>query len=624
MTTHPTAPARRPVQIVGAEHFPTFYSYNSVIGPSSLPNPCLHGRTMNPKLDSTFPTVDDSVNKMLHLPTWKQFWCVAMAGGIVFVGADSDAAPEVNQPNFVILIADDLNDSVSGMGGHPQARTPHLNRLAAGGLRMQNAHCTVPVCGPSRASLWTGLSPLRTGYYGYQQQKNHWRKFEAMEEATTLMENLGERGYEVMGTGKVFHNGHEDNTVFTREVGIRPSFGPAPWDGVSYHPWDQPEGQGHPRMPGSRSEHYWPGFGPLSDIPEVEGWKGWMADWHDGAVGKAESWRYRWESPEDRDPMPDELNAVWASQRLMERSAEDEPFCLIVGFNRPHTPMYVPDEFFDLWDPAEIEFPAYLPDDLEDIPKILWRNPQTGERNRYANRLPELMRQGESEPEGGFEWWRRWIHAYLASTAFVDHQVGVVLDALEASAVADSTYVVFISDHGYHMGQKDHLFKRTLWEESTRVPMVWKGPGIPEGRESSIPVSLLDIYPTLLDIAGLSYLPEDPEDYLDGLSLEPLLWDPDLPMLDRRRGVLTHINGHRHLPPHTFSPVSWNHHSVRTERYRYSLSNDGGEELYDHQKDPHEWDNRAGDPEYADIQAELAAYLRSRMQQFKHLEPPRP
>jgi arylsulfatase A-like enzyme len=321
--------------------------------------------------------------------------------------------------------------------------------------------------------------------------------------------------------------------------------------------------------------------------------------------------------------MPDELNAAWAARRLMERSAEDEPFLLIVGFNRPHTPMYVPDEFFALWDPAEIEFPAYLPGDLEDVPEILWRNPETGKRYRTASRLPELMRQGESEPEGGFAWWRRWVHAYLASTAFVDHQVGVVLDALEASAVADSTYVVVISDHGYHMGQKDHLFKRTLWEESTRVPMVWKGPGIPEGRESGVPVSLLDIYPTVLDLAGSSP-PREIGDHLDGLSLEPLLRDPGLPELGGRQGVLTHINGQRHIPPHTFSPAAWNHHSVRTERYRYSLSSGGGEELYDHYTDPHEWDNRAGDPEYADIRAKLAAYLQSRIEQFEHLEPARP
>ncbi len=556
------------------------------------------------------------MNVMFNPMRWKAALLIGATGGVVLSAADGGSGTDSARPNFIVLIADDLNDSVEGMGGHPQAITPNLDRMAAEGVRMQNAHCTVAICGPSRASMWTGMSPLRTGYYGYRQQQNNWRQFEEMSDAVTLMEYFAARGYAVMGTGKIFHNGHEDNSVFNTPMdGLEPSFGPAPWDGRGYFSWNKPEGRGHPAMPGDRTESYWGGFGPLSEVPEVDGWRGWMADWAAGEVGDPDSWRFRWESPDERDRMPDEISAQWAADKLRSADTRDDPFLMIVGFNRPHTPMYAPDEFFDLWDPAEIRLPPYLPNDLEDVPEILWKNPETGQRTHHAMRLPQLMRQGDATPEGGFGWWRRWVHAYLACTAFVDHQVGVILDALTESPHRDNTYVIFISDHGYHMGQKDFMAKTTIWEESTRVPMLWVGPDIPAGTETEVPVSLLDLYPTLVEFAGFTRgLPGDSSPPLDGASIAALLREPaSVTAVDDRRGVLSHLAGPKHLEPHTYSEPAWNHHSIRTERYRYTLCSDGSEELYDLLEDPHAWNNRAGNPDYRDVQADLAVYLAQRL-----------
>ena len=136
-----------------------------------------------------------------------------------------------DRPNVIIIISDDLNDSVEGMGGHVQAQTPNINRLISKGTQFTNAHANAPICGPSRASLWTGMYPSKTGYYGHNQQQNRWRNFPMMTAAVTVMEHYRNNGYKVYGSGKVFHNGHEDNSVFNQPLDGGPSsFGPFPWD----------------------------------------------------------------------------------------------------------------------------------------------------------------------------------------------------------------------------------------------------------------------------------------------------------------------------------------------------------------------------------------------------------
>ncbi len=511
-------------------------------------------------------------------------------------------------PNVIFIICDDLNDTVAGMGGHPQAFTPNIDRLCQRGVRFANGHCNAPICGPSRASLWSGLYPSVTGYYGYNQQANHWRRFPALAKAVTLMEHFKSNGYNVYGSGKVFHNGHEDNAVFTVDPGrdgAGPvSFGPQPWDGVAMQ-FGKPVGSGHPSLPPDLRSSYWSGFGSLSDVPTVGDFTGWSRSWG-GAP-----WKFRYESDSDRDLMPDELTAQWATAKLKAKHAK--PFLMICGMNRPHTPRYVPQEFFDRVPAVEdIQLPPYRTNDLADCAGVLCRDPKTGRLTYPASELDRYLASGDKTAEGGLYWWKKWVQSYLACVAFVDQQIGTILDGLEQSDYAANTIVILTSDHGYHMGEKNHMAKTTIWEEATRVPYVVYAPGLSKaGGICEQPVSLVDFYPTLIDLCGL---PKDPNAKGNGLalsghSLRPLLVDPAKGAWDGPAVALNHLHGPKAVARNTPSPVSQNHHSVRSRRYRYTLCSTGEEELYDHERDPNEWTNLASDTGYSAIKAELRSKL---------------
>lgn len=484
--------------------------------------------------------------------------------------------------NVIIIISDDLNDSVEGMGGHEQAQTPNINRLIDMGVQFTNAHANAPICGPSRASLWTGMYPSKTGYYGHNQQQNRWRNFPMMTDAITIMEHYSNNGYKLYGSGKVFHNGHEDNSVFNQPLDGGPSsFGPFPWDGSTMHSWGKPQAFGHSIMPPNIRDSKWGGFAPLSEIPTVGNFTGWMKDWE-------EPWGFQYESEMDRELMPDEITAIWVSEKLNE--THDDPFFIVAGMNRPHTPRYAPKEFFDMFPLETIILPPYLENDLNDTPSILWEN------NNQSSALTRFLEDSAETDIGSEMWWKKWVQSYLACVAFVDHQVGVILDSLENSQYADNTIVIFTADHGYHMGEKNFLSKTTIWEESTRVPLVVYAPRVSvAGEKVAHPVSLIDIYPTLID---LSALPENPNIggngyLLDGYSMRPFLENPINGTWNGPPVALNHLHGNINLANNTPSPIAENHHSVRSSRYRYTLTSDGEEEFYDHLNDPNEWNNLA-------------------------------
>ena len=176
--------------------------------------------------------------------------CFVALSLIVAIFYFEDVAAQNDTPNVIVIISDDLNDSIEGMGGHPQAKTPNINRLIQKGVQFVNAHANAAICAPSRASVWTGMYPSKTGFYGHDQQNNRWRSYPLMKDVATLMEHFGNNDYKVYGSGKVFHNGHEDNSVFNQPMDGGPSsFGPYPWDGTSMHSWGKPIGLGHPSMP---------------------------------------------------------------------------------------------------------------------------------------------------------------------------------------------------------------------------------------------------------------------------------------------------------------------------------------------------------------------------------------
>ncbi|MDA8527858.1 sulfatase [Opitutaceae bacterium] len=266
--------------------------------------------------------------------------------------------------------------------------------------------------------------------------------------------------------------------------------------------------------------------------------------------------------------------ASWAVEQL--EAEPRDPFFMAVGFALPHVPLFATQRWFDMYPVDEISLPRMLLDDRDDTPRFSW----------YLHwKLPEprqkfLLEEGEQY---------KIVQAYLASVSFVDSQVGRVLEALERNGLADNTIVVLWSDHGYHLGEKQITGKNTLWDRSTRVPLVFAGPGVGAGQRSGRPVELLDMYPTLSELCGL-----DVAENLEGLSLVPQLQDPTAP---RDRPAITTHNR--------------NNHGVRTESWRYIRYADGSEELYDMVNDPSELKNLAADPAYAERKRTLRKHLPS-------------
>ncbi len=518
---------------------------------------------------------------------------------LILTALGADVLAEANRPNVVVIICDDLNDSVAGLDGHPQAKTPNIDRLMKRGVRFTNAASNCPLCGPSRASLWSGLHPVRTGFYGYQQQENRWRDNPLLGKVDTLFEHMTGNGYRNFATGKIHHNGHEDESIFVNKdgspgFGTRGNFGPVPNDG-------KPENIQHGILPpwlpeGLRAKGGWgDGFGPVQDLKKYNESYRWTS-FHDGVP-----WDFR--EGHNRDPMPDEVHAAEAMAFLEQD--HDKPFLLTVGFSRPHSPWYAPQKYFDSFPLESIKLTPLLEGDVDDCSKILTKQHDIAQPwgwhkyNKFMN-------------NGGKKLLREWTQAYLACVEFVDDQVGRILGILEKSPYAENTLIVFTSDHGYHMGEKEYLFKYSPWEESVRIPLVIAGPGIARDQVCSTPVSLVDIYPTLADFSSSKAGHE-----LDGHSLRPLLKNPSKGTWDGPSWSLSASASNVELDRNEPGAAEDQHLSLRTERYRYIRCRNGEEELYDHRSDPHEWENLAGNPQHKRVKQKLSALLGEALKRYR-------
>ena len=448
----------------------------------------------------------------------------------------------LDRPNVLFIAVDDLNDWVGCLGGHPQAKTPNIDGLARDGMLFANAHCAAPLCNPSRTALLFGKRPTTTGVFG---NRDDWRTFESLSESESLPAFFRRNGYFTAAAGKIFHANHGGSQgALTHAEGApfagRSGFGqPTAW--VERFPAKTIQLPMAPVLIGTHRngiDHHWD-WGPIDFKADVT---------EDGQTSR------------------------WAVRQL--RSEHDRPFFLAVGIYRPHDPQYAPSEYFDEHPLENVELPRILATDLDDVPEIA--KGHTRSRNNY-----EAMIRKHSALRSATQ-------GYLASVTFADAMVGRVLRALAASRYAGNTVVVLFSDHGYLIGEKQKYHKSTLWEESTRVPLIISAPGITAGGTvSNRAVSLVDIYPTLARLAGLN-----PRSDLDGESLVPLFSDPEAP---RRSPALTTRQGQ--------------HHAIRTDRWRFIRYGDGSEELYDHESDRAEWNNLAGDPQHADTKRRLAAEL---------------
>lgn len=421
------------------------------------------------------------------------------------------------KPNVLFIAIDDLNDYVHCMNGAIHVPTPNIDRLARAGVLFTNAHCQAPICGPSRASIMTGLYPTTTGNYLQLKDEHIKQSNEASRNAIFMPDYFESHGYKSMAVGKIYHNGDAAKT-FDEYGGRFAWMGPKPIERFKYDP---------------------------SKIK--------------GKVGNTQT---DWAPyPEHDSLMTDFQSARWAVDKLNQ--SFDQPFFMAVGFVRPHVPWYVPQRWFDMFPLDSIQTPPYKEDDFDDIPSF-------GRKVADAPMMPTTEELIESNQ------WKEALQAYMACIAFVDAQVGKVMDALENSNHADNTIVVLWSDHGYHLGEKNRFAKQALWERDTRTILIFKPLASDRGVTCSRPVQLLDMYPTLVELCGL------PSNKMnEGNSLTRLMQNPQ--------------RSWQH-PALSFYGVG--NIAVRNDQYRLIHYEDGSMELYDMIQDPNEWNNLAMNQKY--------------------------
>ncbi|MCB1275096.1 sulfatase-like hydrolase/transferase [Prosthecobacter sp.] len=431
-------------------------------------------------------------------------------------------AADQAKPNVLFISVDDLNDWIGCLGGHPQTKTPNFDRLAKRGTLFTNAHCAAPQCNPSRTAIFTGLPPYRSGVYHNGQKMR-----DVLPNAELIPKFFSRHGYWSAGSGKLLHY----------------FIDAASWD--DYFPAKEKEDPFPPTFdPPNR---------PIS-LPVGGPWQYVETDWAALEVS-------------DEVCGGDWSVTKWIGEQLQR--PHHKPFFLACGIYRPHEPWFVPKEYFKPFPLESIQpGPGYKEDDLEDIPP----SGQKMGPNRY---FEHIRKHGQ---------WKQAIQAYLASIHYADAMLGRVLDALESSPHRGNTIVVLWSDHGWHLGEKQHWQKYTGWRICTRVPLIIRAPGRKAGAVCDQPVSLTDLFHTVTDLCGLP-APEN----ISANSLVPLLQNPDAPW---PHAAVTQLS----VPEE---------YAINARHWRYIHYRNGDEELYDIVSDPHEWTNLAAKPEHAAKLAEL-------------------
>ncbi|MGC6467818.1 MAG: sulfatase [Akkermansiaceae bacterium] len=442
-----------------------------------------------------------------------------------------------SKPHVLFIAVDDLNDYISPLANHPGVLTPNFERLARQSVTFANAHCAAPACHPSRVAVMTGVHPVKSGLYRnlFGAHGPRWRRESpVLADAVVLSKHFSNHGYHSAGAGKIFHTLQWTPGDSQNDPEAWDEYRGDPLDPISAD-WPRPEFKHH-------QNHGFTGRRPLSHH----------------LFGAAAL-------PQREDSYGDHLIVDWAIEKL--RTTPTQPQFIAVGLFRPHIPFEVPRKYFDLHPLDEIRLPEHLDNDLEDA--------------RPADRLAWHQWVIDNEQ------WKPLMQGYLASISYLDHQLGRLLDALDASPSKDDTIVVLWSDHGFHIGEKSNWEKFALWHQTTNTPLFIQVPGgRMAGRKCHQPVTLTDLYPTLCELAGLPTPGQ-----CTGTSLVPLLNDPDH---EGPTPSLTSFVFNRDLE--TREPS----HALSDDRYRYISYPDGFEELYDLQSDPHEFTNLAGLPDHKD------------------------
>ena len=522
-------------------------------------------------------------------------------------------AQKQERPNVLFIIVDDLNDYVGYLNGHEQSKTPNIDNLSSSSVNFKNAHSNVPVCQPSRNSLFTGILPHRSKDFGWTP---HFKQA-ILKGQQTFIELFKENGYSTYGTGKLLHVNKRE---YWTEWGIHERYNYGPHasnktkDGID----------GHPSIPEPfRSINVVDGsFSSLDNTPTYTDSLGTKMEvgWR---FNKKEEFKYI--NDNNRDLLPDEQHANWIVNKIkeLESSNPSNPFFLGIGFVKPHTPLYAPKKYFDMFPLEKISLPEIKNGDIDDTHyKDVYPSTEMG-LNYY-----QKLKISFPENEG----LKKFLRAYLACVAFMDDQVGKVLNALENSLFADNTLVILTSDHGWQMGQKEYLYKNSPWEESTKIPLIIKTPQKQTG-DVLEPVSLIDIYPTFVDLCNLQKTSSESDLELDGNTLYPLLKKPNSKSWAGSDGALTllgvginkpinglAVNKNKSAPWHIeilkeldSSYIEKQNYTIRTRKYRYILYKDGSEELYNHDNDPKEWINLSSDKNYQKLKKKLRKQLLAKL-----------
>jgi uncharacterized sulfatase len=432
--------------------------------------------------------------------------------------------------NILFIASDDLNNDLGGYG-HPLVKSPHIDRLANMGVQFDQAYCQYVQCSQSRVSLLTGLRPDTTQVFDLRTDFR-----DNIPTVTTLPEFFKDNGYFSARVGKIFHYG------VPGDIGTNGLDDPKSWNQV-VNPL------GRDKLEEDKIKNLTPDRGLGSSLSWLEA-EGTDDEQTDGMVANA-------------------------AIRLMKEN-KDKPFFIAAGFFRPHCPYIAPKKYFDMYPLESITLPDEPEEHLKNIPKAaFWTNP---------------LYWGLNERER-----KEVIRAYYASVSFMDAQVGKLLDALDQLGLSENTIVVFWSDHGYLLTEHGQWMKQSLFEESARVPLIIAAPNAKgNGKASDGVVELLDLYPTLANLCGLT-----PPEYLAGDNITPLLENPD-----KKWENAAHTQVLR-------TPEKYMGRSVRTHRWRYTEWDHGkkGAELYDHNKDPNEYNNLAEDPKYISVRNEMKSLI---------------
>lgn len=453
-------------------------------------------------------------------------------------------------PNVLLIVSDDLTACL-GSYGNEVCQTPHLDRLAREGVRFERAYCQYPVCGPSRASFMSGLYPHTTMMLRNSSRLGAFKVSNPrLADHPSIGGFLRANGYHSARISKIFHMGVPGGI----ESGSPDGDEPDSWDWTYNVLAPETFSPGKLELLSPKRVHYGSNFARLI-VPDEH--SATQAD----AMAATQAIAFL-ENRAGQRPHDAKYNS---------RPKPGSPFFLAVGFVRPHVPLVAPERSFRQYPESGVA-PPFVPDgDLDDVPTP-------------AAAMENMGRYGMSEEQQ-----RLAIAAYYASVTFMDEQVGRLLDALDRLDLRRSTIVIFLSDHGYNLGEHECWQKLSLFEESTRVPLIISAPGFERsaGQVAAGIVELIDLYPTVADLAGLA---DRAPGNLQGESLRPLLEQPGRSDWAKRYAyTVTHSEGE----------------SIRSEQWRYNRWGNEGEELYDHDKDPQEFTNLAGSPAHRNVMAEL-------------------